>query len=93
MFSDFLVTVLVSVASAAGFHALNSWTIARKIYSLECDVADLQTKILSEIKKRAQQQARKKPEEDLLEAINSKTPPAAPPEPWWVKYASGGMKQ
>lgn len=86
MIFDLLVIVVIAVAVTATYNALYHWGLTRKLYSLECDVADLQTKILSEIKKRAQAQARKRPEDDLLNQLDLKDPPK-PPEPWWMKYA------
>lgn len=85
MIFDLLMIVVIAVAVSAAFNALYHWGLRRKLYTLECDVTDLQTKILSEIKKRAQTHARQKPEIELLEQMTAKAPPE-PPKPWWMKY-------
>ena len=66
--------------------------VEKRLYSLECDVADLQNKVLSEIKKRAANLAVKAKAEDQLFEQLAQNPPK-PAEPWWMKYAGGGSSQ
>jgi hypothetical protein len=85
MIFDSLLIAVIALAVSATFNALYHWGLRRKVYTLECDVTDLQTKVLSEIKKRAQSNVRQKPELALLDQMAEKTPPE-PPKPWWMKF-------
>lgn len=76
--------VLSAVAFGAGYVGgiLRSWVLHRRVYSLECAVADLENKVLVEVKRRAGQERQKgsKIEAEILEAASKKT---EEPKPWW----------
>lgn len=83
MFFDLFVLVVCSFVGGGVCHALFSWGLERRTYSLECDVADLKEKILVEIKKRAAHSRVKDVEflEKLEEA--AKREPEKPPNQFW----------
>jgi cell division protein FtsL len=87
-FLDVLLLVTISVVTSALVSIVHNWSTARKLYSLQCDVADLQDKVLVEIKKRASLTFREKNKDDtMLEKIVEQAKsaaPAAPQMPWWA---------
>jgi hydrogenase/urease accessory protein HupE len=73
---------------ASGYVA--NWALRRRLYSLEFDIATLETKLLSEVKRRAGEASGKarKADQDLLEAaLTTKAVRPEPPQPWWMKFA------
>lgn len=86
---DFL---LFPLAGAAGWllSTLQNWSLHRRTYSLECAVADLETKLLVEIKRRAgrERQSQRSFELDIVEAAKNAAPPE-PALPWWAKLKKG----
>lgn len=95
----FLPVLLLAVATgaASGYLAARgqSRALANRTYSLECDVADLQTKLLLEIKKRAAQEGVKARKVDavdqqILDTLESKPVTSGVTEPWWSKYVAKG---
>jgi hypothetical protein len=84
--------LLVLIAGGIGYltSTLQTWNLHRRTYSLECAVADLEEKVLHEVKKRAGQERQKdtKIEAEILAAAKLK--PAQPELPWWVKVKGAG---
>jgi len=92
--SSFPVVLLLNcLAGAVGYLAARVaiWGLHRRAYSLECAVADLEDKLLIEVKRRAGSESAKskKRDQELIDFAQSaaQTPPA-PPQPWWLPYAS-----
>jgi predicted Holliday junction resolvase-like endonuclease len=50
---DWLLIVLVALIVSVITGLVMEWDFNRRLYSVECDVADLQQKVLVEVKKRA----------------------------------------
>jgi hypothetical protein len=51
--NEWLLVVLVSLAVSVIVGLVMEWDFNRRLYSCECDIADLQQKVLVEVKKRA----------------------------------------
>jgi hypothetical protein len=51
--SEWLLVVLLSLAVSVIVGLVMEWDFNRRLYSCECDLADIQQKVLVEIKKRA----------------------------------------
>lgn len=83
-FSADLVFYLLAVALGALGASLQNWSLHRRTYSLECAVADLEAKLLIEIKRRAghERQSQKSIDKEILDAAKA-ADPAKPPAPWW----------
>lgn len=82
-----LLFAIPATASVCAFLAI-SWGLRRRVYNLECDIADLQDRLLSEIKKRAGRETgkSKKEDDDLLASLVAK--PQQPKfDAWWLPYA------
>jgi len=91
-YSILALLVLSCAAVIAGYASgyVANWGLRRRLYSLEFDIATLENKLLSEVKRRAGTESGKarKADQDLLEAaIAHKGAPQAAPQPWWLKYA------
>lgn len=82
-----LVFVGCAIAGFAGALAAQVG-LRRSVTSLEYAVADLETRVVREVKLRASAAGvkAKKQDEELLEQIAQK-PPAAN-QPWWMQYVS-----
>lgn len=65
------------------------WGLHRRAYSLECAVADLEEKLLVEVKRRAgTESARsKKADKELFDVLTAQPEPKKD-EPWWTKYVT-----
>jgi hypothetical protein len=88
---DYLLLLLVPVCLLAGYfgQTLKNNAIQRRVYSLECDVADVQTKILTEVKRRAVSESRKgKSLENEIIAKAAETPTAQ--QMWWMPQVPRG---
>ena len=94
---DISVIVLVSVIASVAVHLLTHWDSNRRIYSLECDVADLQNKVLNEVKKRAQVDSVKarKGGDELLEKLEKAIAETKLPaqQPWWMAHVPQEAKK
>lgn len=51
--SEYALAALCGGISGWVSYVMFSWALRTRVYSLECNVADLQTKVLVEVKKRA----------------------------------------
>jgi hypothetical protein len=82
--SSVAIFLLYAIACAFGYLGglLRTWSIHRRTYSLECAVADLENKILVEVKRRAGQERQKghKLDEEIIAAAAKKPDEA---KPWW----------
>jgi|RhiMethySRZTD1v2_1073278.scaffolds.fasta_scaffold158341_3 hypothetical protein len=95
VFSDYSILalfVLGSLGVIAGYASgyVANWGLRRRLYSLELDIATLENKLLSEVKRRAGTESVKarKADQDLLEAaLTAKTVRPEAPQPWWMKFA------
>lgn len=90
-----VVAVLLALAGAAGYLGAHARlrVLNRRTYSLECDVADLGDKILTEIKRRAGG-LKRKPEEALLAEIPGATGSKPREErPWYWDHVSPELKK
>lgn len=65
-----------------------SRALKARLFSLECDVADLQDKILVEIKKRAGQESGKSRKGDAELLAKLQTSPPKPVAPWWFPFVT-----
>lgn len=81
--ADFLLLLSAFALGYAG-GCLRTWSLHRRTYSLECAVADLENKVLVEVKRRAghERQRDRTIDEDILKAAAAKQP-AKPTVPWW----------
>lgn len=91
--SAFLLSILGGLLGGGILLLAFRWDLARRTYSLECAVADLEDKILSEIKKRAShasQESRKSKDDlaELLKAAAERQP--AQQQPWWATVGGNG---
>jgi cell division protein FtsL len=93
---DVFVVICISAISSILISIVHNWSTARLLYSLQCDVADLQDKILVEIKKRASLTFReRKKDDEMLERIVEEAKNASParePLPWWAKLTQEDKK-
>jgi len=80
-----LLLYLGAVALGWAASTLQTWSLHRRTYSLECAVADLESKILVEVKRRAgrERQSQRSAEQEILEAAKHAAPPQ-PELPWWA---------
>lgn len=80
-------------AGRMGVHA-GVRVLEQRIYSLECDVADLQTKLLVEIKKRAGLEGVKARKVDALESQVEEALTRQPeqPKPWWEQFVHPSIR-
>ena len=76
------------LGGGAGVLAASVFCMAlkRRTVSLEFEVAELQDRLLREIKTRASHAAvkAKKDDDEFLAKVTAAAP--APPEPWWMKH-------
>lgn len=93
----FAVALLGFIAGIVGV----AWAVAgsvglkRRVLSLEYDVADLQERLLREIKSRAGKAGVKAKQDDELfaEAVTqSKSPPQTQSGPWWMPFVHQDLK-
>jgi hypothetical protein len=88
----YLLVILWSTSVPVIASYLYSRALRARIYSLECDTADLQDKLLHEVKKRAGYDRQKKdPTMELLDQIKDTTK-IAPVKPWWDQYVDPALK-
>lgn len=90
-----VVSLSVGIGGATWGLALAA-TLRRRVLSLEFDVADLQERLLREIKSRAGKLGVKAKQEDeefasLLLDKNKQQP--TKPEPWWMQHVHQDLKQ
>lgn len=95
--SSILVLVLsLATAGLAGFGAarLAITSLHRRAYSLECAVADLEDKLLIEIKRRAGTESGKsrKRDQELFDGLTNAAPPARQPM-WWEQFVDPSLKR
>lgn len=81
-----LLLYLVAVALGGLGATLANWSLHRRTYSLECAVADLEGKLLVEVKRRAghERQNQRHLEQDIMDAAK-KAPAPQQDLPWWQK--------
>jgi hypothetical protein len=99
MVLDFSALPLVVLAIASGglaglaSHQLASSLLKHRLYSLECDVADVQERLLTEVKRRggAESAKSRKIDQELLQAAQTTT--TAPPQPWWSPFVHPDLKK
>lgn len=88
---DYALLLLIPVCILSGFLGkhLKTRSLEGRIYTLECDVADLQGKLLIEVKRRAgkERQNGVRIEQEILEAAQ-KEPPITN-LPWWAPHMPG----
>jgi len=87
----FFDTVMLFLGGAfAGVIALliQDRSIRSRLYSLESDLIDLQTKVISEVKKRAQASRSKDIDGELLEKLKT-AKDNGDQRPWWLKQYPG----
>ena len=79
--------LLIPLNAGIGWLAssLQSRSLHRRTYSLECGLADVESKLLIEIKRRAGHERQKdtKIDAEILEAAKNKE--VQPELPWWAK--------
>lgn len=90
MFSWIVENLLfLAIGIGAGYIGgiLRTLSLHRRTYSLECAVADLENKVLIEVKRRAGQERQKenKVEQEILNLV--KNSPEKAQDPWWAKYS------
>ena len=85
---DYAVYLLPPLCFALGYagRAVKSALLGQRVYSLECEVSDLQNKLLIEIKRRAGGELHKgkQLDKDILEA--AKLAPGGDKVPWYMQY-------
>lgn len=91
-----VATLLVSLGGfTAGFigAAVAQLGLRRIVRSLEYDVADLETRVVREVKLRAGKEGVKaqKAEQELFEQIQQQQPKSQ--DPWWMQYVSKDLRQ
>ena len=88
MFLEFLLVILAGGVASALFAWVFSTEIRSRLYSLECDLADLQERHLRSVRK-ASVITRWDKDEGLDEKIAALAPTAAEPKKeGWTKWAS-----
>jgi hypothetical protein len=97
MLSVILASALTSVVVGAVFFYFATHDQGRRLYSLECDMVDLQGKVLSEIKKRGinEHWDRKKQDKKLDEMMEGVKQPAGVTSsaPWWMAHVQPDLKK
>jgi hypothetical protein len=91
-----VAALLVFVGGAiAGFvgAAVAQMGLRRAVRSLEYDVADLETRVVREVKLRAGTAGvkAKKADEELMEQLASQ--PQKPPGPWWMELVHPDLRR
>lgn len=90
-----LLAVLgVSGVAAGAVSFVGSALVRRRVTSLEFTVADLEERLLREIKTRAAHLGVKarKADDELVEQLVLKNTPAKTPQPWWLEHVHPDLK-
>ena len=83
------LNILGGILSAVIALLMQDRSVRVRLYTLESELVDLQNKVLSEIKKRAQML---KPKRDELDDIAEKLKEKPQDQPWWAQFTNSGPK-
>lgn len=90
-----LVSTCVGVVGVA-WAVVGQWGLKRRVLSLEFDMADMQERLLREIKSRAGREgvkAKKDEEEFAARLLQNSNIPKAKNGPWWMEHVHQDLKQ